>query len=200
MYTKITISGKICTGKTSVFRELQNKLNWVTVSSGTLFRNYAKLHNLSLEKAEEQTELVTMKIDMMVKQKLTESGNLLVDAWLGGILAGDNPQVLKVLLIANDTIRFERFAKRERVSFEEAKKEVSLRDSSWFEKVKKIYKRSDFFDKKNYDLVIDTSSLAIYSIVQRILPKLTTSHQPLTTTSHQPLRPKVYRPLGEAPV
>ena len=181
MFTKITISGKICTGKSSVFHELQKKLNWPTFSSGSYFREYAKIHHLELNNAEEQTDKLTHKVDGMVEKMLRKPGHLLLDAWLGGILADGNREVLKVLLITDDEIRFNRFAHRENISFEEAKNEVSLRDSSWFEKVKKIHNRSDFFDERNYDMVIDTSTLTVNYIVQSILSNLPPSHQPLTT-------------------
>lgn len=168
MYSKITISGKICTGKSSVFRELQKKLNWPTFSSGAYFRTYAKEHNLGLNLAEEQTEQLTKEVDKMVKSKLHAPGNLLLDAWLGGILAEKANDVLKVLLTAKDDVRYARFAKRENVSHREAEAEVKLRDSSWFDKVSKIHSRSDFFNPNNYDLVIDTSNKSIDEIVHII--------------------------------
>lgn len=173
MFSKITISGKICTGKSSVFRELQKKLNWPTFSTGKYFREYAKTHKLELNNAEEQTDILTHKVDGMVKDMLHKSGNLLLDSWLAGIMAEGATDVLKVLLIADDSIRFTRFAFRENVSLDEAKKEVTSRDSSWFEKVKKIHKREDFFDKKNYTLVIDTTEKQINDIVNEILRRLT---------------------------
>jgi predicted cytidylate kinase len=173
VYTKITISGKICTGKSSVFRELQKKLGWPTFSSGSYFREYAQKHSLLLNNAEEQTDKLTHEVDDKVKEMLHKPGNLLLDAWLGGILAEGTTDVLKVLLIADDTVRFKRFAEREKVSVEEAKKEVYQRDSSWFDRVKKIHNRSDFFEKKNYNLVIDTSDKNIDGIVSIILNKLT---------------------------
>lgn len=172
MFSKITISGKICVGKSSTFRELQKKLNWPTFSTGQYFREYAKEHNLVLDKAEEQSDTLTKKIDGMVKDKLNQSGHLLLDAWLGGILADDNTDVLKVLLIADDDVRFARFAKREGLTPEEAKKEVLQRDSAWFQKVSKIHNRSDFFDEKNYNLVIDTSHLTVEEITSLILKSL----------------------------
>jgi len=172
MYSKITISGKICTGKSSVFRELVKKLKWPTFSTGAYFREYAKTHKLELNNAEEQTNKLTHKVDGKVKEMLTKPGNLLLDAWLGGILAEGTQDVLKVLLVANDDIRFKRFAKRESVSFDTAKTEVLLRDSSWFDKVKKIHKRDDFFDEKKYTLCINTSNLRIDSIVNIILDKI----------------------------
>ncbi len=169
MYTKITISGKICTGKSSVFRELQKKLNWPTFSTGAYFRDYARSHNLDLNSAEEQTDILTKKVDGMVKDMLHKPGNLLLDSWLAGIMAGEASGVLKILLIADDGIRFNRFAEREHMSLEEAKKEVVSRDSGWFEKVKVIHNRSDFFDPKNYTLIIDTSNKNVNEIVSLIL-------------------------------
>lgn len=172
MYTKITISGKICTGKSSVFRELQKKLNWPTFSSGAYFREYAKAHNLGINQAEEQTEQLTREVDEMVKRKLHAPGNLLLDAWLGGVLAEKAKGVLKVLLTASDKVRYARFAKREVASLREAETEVKLRDSSWYEKVSTIHSRTDFFKPENYDLVIDTSKKSIHEIVQIIMASL----------------------------
>jgi len=172
MYSKITISGKICTGKSSVFRELVKEMKWPTFSTGSYFREYAKTHQLELNNAEEQTDKLTHKVDGMVKEMLAKPGNLLLDAWLGGILAEGTKDVLKVLLVADDDIRFGRFAKREGVSIIKAKKEVLLRDKSWFDRVKIIHKRDDFFDKNNYNLIIDTSHLDIAQIASLILKKL----------------------------
>lgn len=171
-YSKITISGKICTGKSSLFRELLEKLNWPTFSTGAYFREYAKKHNLVLNDAEEQTKNLTLKVDSMVKEMLKKEGNLLVDAWLGGILAGSTPGVLRILLTAKNEQRFKRFASRENVSLSEAKREVLSRDKNWFDKVKIIHRRDDFFDKKNYNLVIDTSLLTTEQIVKKVLDVL----------------------------
>jgi len=172
MYTKVTISGKICTGKSSLFRELQKKLNWPTFSTGAYFREYAKSHTISLNIAEEQNEYLTHKVDEMVKEMVKKPGNLLLDSWLAGIMAEGVDDVLKILLVTDDSMRFKRFAEREHVSIEEAKAEVLLRDKSWFEKVRQIYNRSDFFDEKNYTLVIDTSSLSVDQVEEIILKTL----------------------------
>lgn len=172
MYTKITISGKICTGKSSVFRELQKKLNWPTFSTGAYFREYAKTHKLELNNAEEQTTKLTRKVDGMVRDMLHKPGNLLLDSWLAGIMAEGAPNILKVLLVTDDSVRFKRFALREHVSIDEAQKEVTLRNTTWFNKVKKIHKRSDFFDPKNYTLVIDTTHKDINEITTEILTYL----------------------------
>jgi cytidylate kinase len=172
MISKITISGKICTGKSSVFKGLLARLHWPTFASGAYFREVAKTNYLNLNTAAEQTDTLTHQVDTMVKQMLEKPGNLLLDAWLGGILAEDAQGVLRVLLTADDAVRFSRFAKREHVSLAEAEREVNSRDTNWFAKVKKIHARSDFFEKEKYDLVIDTSSLEVEQVVQKILSHL----------------------------
>ena len=65
--------------------------------------------------------------------------------------------ILKILLKSNDTIRVERFAKREKIATAEAQVKLKERQRNWGEKMKETYQRDDFFDPKNYDLVIDTS-------------------------------------------
>ena len=48
---KITISGKICTGKTSLFKNLEKELNWPVFMTGKLFRDYVAKINLILNKS-----------------------------------------------------------------------------------------------------------------------------------------------------
>lgn len=171
-YKKITISGKICTGKSSLFKKLKDALGWPTFSTGAFFREYAKKHHLELNKAQEQTQKLTLQVDDMVRSKLSGEGHLLVDAWLGGYLAQNIPGVLKILLTAPDEIRFSRFANREQIALSKAKEEVKSRDLSWLEKVRRIHNYSDFFDPKCYDLVIDTSKVSTEEAVKEVLKSL----------------------------
>ncbi len=169
-YNKITISGRICTGKSTLFEKLEARLAWPTVHSGQIFRDYVKKHKLQLEKAEEQNEMLTKKVDYQVRDTLKDSkGNLLVDAWMAGIMADDFPHVLKILLVCRDKIRYQRFAKREHILFNEAKVRVEDRQKSWIDKMQKIYNRTDIFDPKNYDLVIDTSYITPQAILKKVL-------------------------------
>lgn len=173
-YQKITISGKICTGKTTLLKRLGKKLGWKTFMTGKLFRDYVKKYHLNLEKAEEQNDKLTKKIDNQVKMMLHQKGNLIVDGWMSGFLAKDLSDVLKILLVCKDDIRYKRFAKREKISYQEAKKRVLQRQRKWFEKIEKIHKikSKDLNDKKNYDLVIDTSYITPQAVVRKVLQKL----------------------------
>lgn len=171
-YSKITISGKICTGKTILSIKLSEKLGWPMIITGQLFRDYVKKNKLNLEQAEEQNEKLTKKIDYFVRDKIYAPGNLIVDGWMSGIMADNLKDVLKILLICKDNIRYKRFAAREKIHFDEAKKRVEIRQSNWFDKLKKIYKRRDFIDPKNYDLIINTSDITSQAVLKKVLQKI----------------------------
>lgn len=171
-YSKITISGKICTGKTTLFKALQKKLAWPTFSTGQYFRTYAKDHNLSLEKAEEQNEKITKEVDYHVRSLLKENKPLLAEGWMTGIMANKYPRILKVLLICDEKRRIQRFAHREKISQKVAKKLLQERERNWLTKLAKIYNRSDFFDPNHYDLVIDTTNKNPKEIFKLVIESL----------------------------
>jgi len=167
-YSNITISGKICTGKSTLRNLLVKKLSWKTFSTGELFRQYVKDNHLSLEQADEQNEYLTKKIDNQVRQILKTKKQQIVDSWMAGITAKGIPNVLKVLLICKDDIRYKRFAKREKLSFQKAKTMVDERLFNWAGKIKKIYHRDDFYDEKHFDLIIDTSYITPQAVLKKV--------------------------------
>ncbi|MEK7495149.1 MAG: cytidylate kinase family protein [Patescibacteria group bacterium] len=169
---KITISGKICTGKTTLLKSLQKKLHWPIFMTGKLFREYVKKNQLNLDQVEEQNDEVTKKIDYQVRDRIYSPGNLIIDGWMSGIMANDLPNVLKVLLICKDDIRYQRFASREKIDINEAKKRVEERQSNWLNKLEKIYNRNDFIEPKNYDLIIDTSDISSQEVLKKVFEKL----------------------------
>lgn len=169
---KITISGKICTGKTTLLKSLEKQLNWPVFMTGKLFREYVTKNKLDLEQVEEQNIDLTKKIDYQVRDMIYKDGNLIVDGWMSGIMANNLPNVLKILLICKDEARYQRFANRENISFEEAKKRVEERQSNWLDKLEKIYGRNDFMDPKNYDLIIDTSDISSEVVLKKVLSRV----------------------------
>lgn len=171
-YSRITISGKICTGKTTLFWNLQKKLNWPTFSTGQYFRDYARQHNLSLEKAEEQDERITKEVDFRVRKLLKQDKNIIAEGWMTGIMANKFPGILKILLISDYMERIKRFSQREKISFVEAEKRLHDRENNWLKKLKNIYKRNDIFDTKNYDLIIDTTYLSPKQVFEKVLANL----------------------------
>lgn len=171
-YTKITISGPICSGKTSLFWSLQEHLIWPTFSASQFFRDYSRTHNLSLEKAEEQSNILTRKIDTRMAEMLKSSGNIIVEGWMAGIMANNIPGVLKVLLTCSDKERISRFAERENVSLREAENRIKQREVNLLRVLTRIYNRSDFLNPKNYNLVIDTTLISKNKLLSLVVDKL----------------------------
>ena len=172
-YSKITISGKICTGKSTLFRRLEQRLQWPTIHAGQIFRDYVKEHGLDLEKAGEQNEPLTKKVDYQIRDMLKNpKQNLLADSWMAGIMADNQLDVLRILLICDDKERYRRFAKREKTTFDTGKGMVEERQKNWLNRIEKIYHRTDIFDPKNYNLIIDTTNLSADEILQTVLDKL----------------------------
>jgi len=174
-YLNITISGKICTGKSTLRNLLIKKLKdgWSTFSTGELFRRYVKDHNLSLEQADEQNNKLSKEIDNQVRELLKTKNKLIIDSWMAGITARKIPKVLKILLVCKDDIRYKRFAKREKLTYKESKQMVDDRLKNWAKKIKEIYYRDDFYDEKLFDLIIDTSYITPQAVLKQVYLKLT---------------------------
>lgn len=171
-YTKITVSGKVCTGKTTLFTVLQKKLCWLSFSTGNYFRIRAKKKHTALETADEQNDRITKEVDFRVQKMLKDKSHRIVEGWAAGIMALDNPSVLRVLLVTDDAKRFERFAHREHITQKEAATRVTKRETNWLKKLKSIHHRDDFFDPKNYNLVIDTTNKTPSQILAIVFKKI----------------------------
>ncbi len=172
MFTKVTISGTICSGKTTLFWDLYQKLHWPTFSASHFFRDFARTHHVSLQKAEEQDASLTKVIDYGMQQLLNKEQNVILEGWMAGIMADRITGVLKILLICSDSERVKRFSEREKIDPARAKKKVAEREQNVYGKLKQIYKRDDFLDPKNYDVVIDTTDKTPLQVLQLVLNKL----------------------------
>lgn len=170
-YTHITIAGKICTGKSTVRHYLENALGWHGLSTGELFRAYAREHNLQLEKAEEQDK-IGREVDTMIQQKLRNEQHLVIDTWINGVLSAGLPDVGKVLLICNDKVRIQRFMTREKVPFNEAKKRIAARENALLTKLSAMYDIDDILDPRHYNIVVDTSRIFAEEAGNIIINKL----------------------------
>lgn len=171
-YHAITISGLICTGKSSLFKNLKQKLGWSSYSASQFFREWCQEHTVPLFVAEARPESLTREIDEGMRKKLVEGEKIILEGWLAGFMAKGIPGVLKVLLTCRDEERIKRFAQRENVSQEKAREEIRKREDNLFQKWKRVYGRDDFLDPKYYDLIVDTTQLKPKEVAELVLKKL----------------------------
>jgi cytidylate kinase len=174
----ITVSGPHGTGKSTYAKALADALGLRYVSAGQLFRDLAKERGLTLE-AFSRMAAEDPATDRLIDERTKaegEKGGVVIDAQLAAWVVKDRADV-KVLIVAPDDIRFRRIAERERISFEEARKQTLAREAIQKRRYQKYY-GFDVSDLSIYDVKIDTGlypiekakSVVIESI-QRLLKK-----------------------------
>lgn len=166
----ITISGRIGCGATTLAKALADVLRWRHIEGGEVFweairaRMGLKSKDTNLRPDKDDSDF-----DSSLKKILKEGKNLIVETKLAGFNAQGIQNVFKILIACENEegldqteIRIDRIVNRERKSVEEAKVEVIKREQNDLEKWRKLYANNDqnwvYWDKKYYDLVINTYS------------------------------------------
>ncbi|HJO02066.1 MAG: cytidylate kinase family protein [Candidatus Woesearchaeota archaeon] len=172
----ITISGKAGSGKSTAAKELAKKLKLKHYSIGDLMRQIAKEKNMSLNELSKSAEK-DKSIDLALDKKqieLRDKTDFVID---GRLTAYFIPYAnLKVFLECNDKVRAERILKDKREdekskSINEITKKIKKREQSERKRYKKLY-NVDYYDKKLYDLIIDTTNLNINGVLEKIIKSI----------------------------
>ena len=176
----ITISGQACSGKTTVGKLLAKKLKYKFYDIGTLRKAVALARGMTIEEYNRygETHPETDKDADAETVRLGKTENNFV---IQGRLAYHFiPKSLKIYLIVSPDIAAkrismdnntgaERNSSSKNASLDEIKKLNADRDKGDILRYRKIYGIKDFTDKKNYDLIIDTSNLTPEKIVEKIM-------------------------------
>ncbi len=172
-YKNITISGGVAVGKNTLHNNLKpylGPLGWTFTSGGQLLRDFAKEYVQPV--ASLAPDEFHHKLDDRTKQ-LLEKGHIAIEAWLGGFMARDRQDTLRILLMCNnDALRVDRVANRDKVSIDDAKHYIKEREEGNFKEWRRIYGEYDFFNPEYYHLVIDTYSSGQNETVGIVLDKL----------------------------
>ena len=169
---KITIFGLAGTGKSTTGKILAAKLDCAFVSTGGIFREQAKDCGVTVQEYDKMAENNPL-IDEKLDARITEIGkiheNLVLESRLGWYFVPDS---LKVKFVCDDTERFSRVARRDRVSVDEAEKISHVREDSHAKRFKKIYGIEDYSADKHFDLIIDTTHIKVSGVIEKILEKI----------------------------
>lgn len=183
-FENIAISGGVAVGTTTLMENLKPYLepyNWKFKPVGQFVREYTKENVLPL------ASLVSDDFDREIERKVFETlrneKNWVVEAWLAGFMSRDLTNTLRILLYCSEnSLRVDRLANRDKVSVEEAKKFLKLREEKNIKKWQRIYGNYDFFNKKYYHLVIDTYSSGQHETVGKVLDALGYKHDKIQIT------------------
>ena len=169
----ITISGKAGSGKSTIAKELAEKLKLKHYSIGDLMRQIAQEKNISLmelSKLAEKDDSIDKELDN--KQiELKKEDNFIIDGRLTAFFIPNAD--LKVFLECNDKVRAERIFKDERKEekshhIDDSIEKIKQREKSERKRYEKLY-NVDYYDKKLYNLIIDTTNLSINEVVEKIM-------------------------------
>jgi len=169
----VIISGRHGTGKSVIGKLLAEKLEIQYYSTGQTFRDLAQEMNMTLE---EFTKFVeeNPEIDKQIDNKIVEiaqKGNIIVDSQLSGYFLKSIAD-FKILLTCPLETRVKRMAERDNTDYEKKLKETKLRETSELKRFKQLY-NIDLNDEEEltllYDLVINTETLSIEEILEKIL-------------------------------
>jgi len=167
----VTIAGQPAAGKDTIGEALIKRLDGFVLIKGTM-REFAKrfgLDVLDFEKEFAEKEDWDRKLDEWQRNEVKKYKNVVLVSWLSAINVPNAD--LKVFLKASFDERVRRIAKRDGLSLKKAKKYLKERDIVARERIKKKY-GVDIWDKKHYDLIIDTTDKSVEEIVDTIIDEM----------------------------
>jgi len=169
----ITISGSPGAGKSTVAKLVAKKLKLKYYSIGILLRNLARKRKISLleiSKLAEKSPKIDRKLDD-AQIKLGKRDNFVLDSRLGYHFV---PGSIKIFLDVNDEeagrriFADKRGVERENTSLKKTIENIKKRKKSEILRYKKYYGINPF-DKRRYDLVIDTAGLTPEEAAERVI-------------------------------
>lgn len=192
-YTSVAISGRPGAGRSTLLKNLKTivePIGWDSFSGGDWARQFAIINgnhaadDKTHHKATDYGEDIDHQIDLALREKLADPNNhVAVESWIAGWNMRGLKNVLKVLLMCDDSLRIDRVVNRDSLTVEEAKKHLKEREDANLGKWSKMYNvpKEDFWDPKYYDLVINTYShgpIETLDLVLQALGYFTVNGQP----------------------
>ncbi|MEK7186207.1 MAG: cytidylate kinase family protein [Patescibacteria group bacterium] len=165
----ITISGRIGSGATTLAKKLSEELGWEMLDGGAIFRQLQKEQGFEINKSDSRPDHFDLEYEEMVKKNLKEKSHQIIQSHLAGYDSQGIEGVFKILVLCMDEdgedkteIRVDRIMNRDKVSVDEAKKEIKEREDEHLKKFRRLYADNDqswnYWNKDYYDLVINTYS------------------------------------------
>ncbi|MCK4335480.1 MAG: cytidylate kinase family protein [Candidatus Aenigmarchaeota archaeon] len=169
----ITISGLPGSGKTAVGKLLAERIGLKFYSIGDLRGKMAMERGLTIDQLNEigmKEDWTDKKVDEYQKELGEREDNFVIDSWLGFHFV---PHSIKIFLYVDLEVGAERIFRSQREdeekkkTVEEIHEMIKKRVKQTDERYKKYY-GIDFLDRSHYDMVIDTTNLAINQVIEEI--------------------------------
>jgi CMP/dCMP kinase len=165
---KITIFRLAGTGTSSIGRELARQLNYQFLSTGDMFRAKALSLGLSLYEFDKVC-VADPSYDRALDEELElygqENDNFVVESRLAWHFIPDS---IKIKIACDFTVRVGRVAKRDGVTFEEARDLTLVREEDGRARYQVNYGIANFGDDNHFDLVVDSTETTVEQVVALI--------------------------------
>jgi len=175
----ITISGPPGSGKSTITKMLAQRLGIPAISAGELFRASAKRRKMTLSdfgKLAEKDWNIDRELDKKMLKRAKKVANagkdIILEGRLTGILLFKNSiPSIRIFIDAEQKVRAERIAGREKISVREALRAIREREICEQKRYRLIY-GLNLDAKTAYNIVIDSTSLTPEGVVEKIITAL----------------------------
>lgn len=168
---KITISGFPGSGKTTVGKIVAKELGYEFISVGEMRRKFAFKKEMSILDYNKQKKDVDTEFDNFQKKYGKTHDNFILDGRLSFHFVPDSIKIFfKVELskAAERIFKNQRKSENKYNSIDDAKKNIKERIQQDHNRYFKLY-GLDIFNFNNFDLIIDTTSLTIEEVKERVI-------------------------------
>ena len=116
-----------------------------------------KINNIPLEQTSLSSNVYHLDLDNFIKEKLRSEKQLILESWLSGYDAQGIAGVFKIYVSCpDDSVRIDRLVNRDKMTIDQAKNHLKVREEEIIRKWELLYHTRDFWNSALYDLVIDT--------------------------------------------
>ena len=179
----ITVSGRIASGATTLAIHLSQSLGWKFINGGALFREFTAEKGLDIVYSSARPDQFDLEYEEKIKKIIKEKSSYIIQSHLAAFDAQGMNDIFKILVICEDAegidkveIRIDRLVNRDGKKVEDAKVEVLERERENLEKWRKLYAFNDqnwvYWDKKYYDLIVNTYSLNTEESAKAVLDSI----------------------------
>lgn len=172
----ITIGGNPGAGKTTLANNLANELHYQQLYVGGILRDMATEKNLSIEQFYAQLKedpAAEQEVDQRQATMMREKDDLIVQGRVAWYFAKSSPfKIFNILLTVSPIVGAERIGeKKENVgrTSDEVAIATADREKMERERYKMLYGIEDHLDPKQYDFVLDTTSLTEQEVFDKVL-------------------------------
>ena len=172
----ITIGGNVGAGKTTLANNLTSKLHYEQLYVGNIMRQMAAEKNLTIEQFYSQLKedpAVEQAVDQRQATMMREHDNLIVQGRVAWYFAKSSPfKVFNILLTVEPAVGAARAAeKKENMgkTTDEMTIATAGREKMERERYAMLYGIENHLDPAQYDFVLDTTSLSIQEVLDKVM-------------------------------